>query len=486
MTRSAAGEAGVRQVLENGSYLLVAYILPRIFTVASVAVAARWLGPERFGAYGTAAALAVMASVVGSLGMLPLLVREIAQRPERAATILASAHRLKVVTGGVMLLTTWIASGAFLADQPDARAATMVLAVGWTIQLFAENLAAYYQAVERMARWTQASALFGATSAAVGIALLLLTGSIAAYCAGFSVGWLLALAWLATGLPPDARRTWRGSRETASLVRALAPFAGAFIGLTIYCKIDVLLIRAWSSVAEVGLYTAAYKAIDVFQALVIVAAGAVYPRLSRAATTPGGSERASRLSAEIILLGAVPVGMTLYLTSAPIVGLLFGQGYAAAVDVLSKLSLLMPMLSLSILGGYLLGAAGRMWPVAGLYAIGVGANVALNAALVPTSGAEGAALARLGSEAIVLTGFLIVLHSRVGTPLRGRVALVTAAGIAVGSLLRTVPDPSDGFLRAGLFLAAVVALYVAGGVLRIGEVVKLAGSLLGARTPETV
>jgi len=474
VTPRAGGGDGVRQILSNALFLLLAYALPRIFTVASVVVAARWLGAERFGAYGAAAAFAVILSVVASLGMLPLLVRDIARAPARAGPLLRGAHRVKAISGTLMLAAAWGLSGPLFAGRPDARAAALVLALGWVAHAFAENLAAWYQAVERMARWTQASALFGIVSAVVGVALLLVTGSIAAYCAGFVAGWLAALAWLHAGVPPEVRRAPAGAEGVVrDLLRGVAPFAAAFVGLTIYSKVDVLLLQRWSSATEVGLYSAAYKAVDVFQALVIVAAGAVYPRLSRAAAAEGGAAYAARRSMEVLLLGAVPAGLALHLVAGPVVALLFGPAYAGSAPALSWLALLLPLLSLTILGGYVLGAAGRMLPVAGLYGAGLVVNVVLNRALVPTWGAEGAALARLGSETLLLAGFLEVLRRSSGAG-PGRRVLGTSLGAgALAGLTLLVPDPTGGWLRAAALAGMIPLLYARSGVVRGSDLAEL-------------
>jgi O-antigen/teichoic acid export membrane protein len=96
---------GVRSVARNGAALLLAYVLPRLFTFGAVIVAARVLGAERFGAYGTAAAFAVVASIVATLGMGPLLIRDMARDPARAAGLLRSAHIIKAVTNLLMLAT---------------------------------------------------------------------------------------------------------------------------------------------------------------------------------------------------------------------------------------------------------------------------------------------------------------------------------------------------------------------------------------------
>jgi O-antigen/teichoic acid export membrane protein len=412
-----------------------------------------------------------MLAVVASLGMHPLLVREMARNPQRAGTLIRAAHRVKTVAALVMLASAALLGGLLFPGQREAQAATLILSVGWVLQAYAENLSAYFQAVERMGRWTQASALLGLVSSAAGVTLLLATGSLVAFSFGLTLGWAAALAWLHVKLPPEARAGDAPSRATVlELARGTAPFAAAFVALTLYCKVDVLLLRHWQGDEQVGLYSAAYKFVDVFQALVIVAAGAVYPRLSRSAVARGPGPWAATRSTELTLLAAVPAGLTLHLVAYPLVSVLYGAEYASAGPVLSWIGLLLPLLAVSLHSGYVLGAAGRILPMAVLYAGGVLLNVALNAWLIPLRGAEGAALARLGSEALLATAFLATVGALARAAPGVRTVLLALGMAAAAAVLTTVSDPTGGWLRGSAFVALTVVAYLLLGALQPGEI----------------
>src|SRR5690606_5339452 len=101
---------------------------------------------------------------------------------------------------------------------------------------------------------------------------------------------------------------------TRSLARALVPFGAAFVAMTLYYKVDVLLLARWRPAADVGIYTAAYKFVDLAQALAAVAAGAVFPRLARR-SVGGTMDRpwtGTRVT-ELMLVGAVPAAAVLWL-----------------------------------------------------------------------------------------------------------------------------------------------------------------------------
>ena len=476
MSRRAEGTS---QVVSNGVALLLAYVLPRIFTLASVVLAARWLGTSVFGAYGTAAAFAVIAAVLATFGMQPLLVREIARAPEDVGRLIRAAHLLKAGSCVLMMAAVVPASFALFPDAPDVRRATWVLSLGWALSAYAENLAAYYQAVERMARWTQASALFGFVSAMVGVLLLVTTSSFVLYCWGFVAGWAAALWWLAAGMPDATLDTPIFPRDALRhLLSRVAPYGLAFVGLTVYSKVDVILLARWSGAVQVGYYSAAYKFVDVFQALVIVAAGAVYPRLARTAGAREGSTWGGGRAANVVILASLPAGLGLHLVAGSVVHLVFGAEYAGSAPPLRWLALLLPLLAVSVLGGYVLGAAGRMRPVASLYAAAVAVNVALNALLVPRLGAPGAALARLGSESLLVLGFLAVLSRIPGAAPSRRVGGAAVMVVAAAALAGALPDATGGWLRAGALLAAAAAIYRGSGVV---DAATLGSALLGWR-----
>ena len=469
----AHAAAGVRRIGVNALSLLGAYVLPRMFTVAGVVVAARVLGAERFGAYGAAAAFAVILSILATLGMHALLVRELARDPDAAPRLLRAAHLVKTVANVFMLGMVYVLARWGVGLEGEALPAALLLAAAYAVGAYGENLSAYYQAVERMHVWTEASALFGIVSGGLGALLVWSTASVSWFCAAPLAGQAVALAWLLLRAPRTVRRgeSARGA-EIAWLTRALVPFTAAFIALTLHYKLDVLLLERWRSAAEVGLYTAAYKFVDIFQALVIVGIGALYPRLVRAAETvrhTASDERGRRWAggraAELAVLAAVPVGGVLHLAADSAVRLLFGSGYADSASAVAWLALALPALALNLLGGYLLAAAHRMGCVATLYGGSLALKVALNWVLIPSFGPLGAAAAMAATEFTLAAGVVFALRRYAHAAPQARIlstALFVVGLAIVGGL---VQDPTGGVATAAAYLAMVVTYYRMAGVI---------------------
>ncbi|HEX6939829.1 MAG TPA: oligosaccharide flippase family protein [Longimicrobiales bacterium] len=493
----ARSGTAIRRIAANAASLLGAYVLPRVCTLGAAVIAARLLGAAAFGAYGAAAAFAVILSIAATLGMMPLLIRDIARAPDDAARLLAAAHRVKTIANAAMLIALVGLAHGILGYPAPVTLAALLLGVGYALGAYVENYGAYFQAVERMHVWMQANAAYGIVTGALGIALVAATRSVVWFCAAPIAGQAAALAWLARRAPPALR--WPAAPrpgDVRRLARALAPFAASFIALTVYYKIDILLLDRWRDAAEVGWYAAAYKFVDIAQALTIVAAGAVYPRLSLAAGDAAGRagrsparnavrETAGRGAAaaadgpagraahrppaarvaELILAAAVPGSAVLWLLREPVVRIVYGEAYAAAAVVLAPLAAALPALALNILAGYILGAAGKMRPVAVAYAAATAANVALNALLVPAHGAVGAATAMLVTETALAAALLVVLRREAAAP-RGRVLAAATAAAALCGALALAPGP--GYAAAALYVPGVAAVYAWAGVLTGG------------------
>ncbi len=488
--RGVGPHAERRLVLTNGVALVLAYALPRVFTFAAGVVAARVLGVAGYGGYTTAAALAVVASIAATLGMQPLLVREVAREPARAPGLIAAAHLLKV--GAVLLMALALGTGALLLRlPPPVTSAMLLLGLAYGIGAWVENLSAYFQGVERMHVWTQASALLGVVGGVAGVTLVLGTGSLVWFCVAPVLGQLAALTWLLRSAPASVRRPPRPSpRDVLALLRPLGFFAAAFVATTLYYRADILLLAHWRPSWEVGIYGAAYKLLDIAQALALAGAGAVMPRLARAhrrdrpgsdrgtdsgtgrgtgtgttsgATSGTGTSAAGRALGLAIAI-AVPAAGVLFLVRGPLVRLLYGPSYEAAGPVLAWLAPAVAPLAVSMVALSALGAAEGMGAAAALYLAATFGNVALNVVLIPRYGPVGAAAAMLVSETLLAVGLVRAAARRGGSP--ARTALRAAAvAVALAVAAAAVPDPIGGPVAALLYLLAVGAAYRLLGVL---------------------
>lgn len=476
---SPTSPAALRRTAGNAAALVAAYVVGRGLAFVAVVVAARVVGTEAFGTYGAAAALAVMASLVSTLGMVPLLVREMARAPEEAPAWLAAADVVKHGANAVMLLALWVIADVVLGLEGTAVAAAMLLGVGYALGSYAENRLAWSRAVERMALVTWASIVYGAVTGVAGIVAIVATGSVVAFCGAAVLGQAAVLVFLATRVPRSLRRGGVERRRVAVLARSVVPFATGFVLLTLFYKVDIVLLERWRSRDEVGLYVAAYRFLDLTHALALAAVGAVYPALARQATVRRGAGPGSRVG-ELGVLAWAPVAAALFVAREAVVVGLFGAAYAPAVVLLAFLAPAIPALAFNLYAAHLLGASDRMRWMAGVFAVGLAVKVALDVWLIPLWGAQGAAVATLCAEIGVAVMFTTVLASVMGAAPRARVAgmllgVAVLTAVAVG--LPKPPPPWGGVVSAAVLALVIGAAYRGLGVVSAAEWAVVKGAL---------
>ena len=176
------------------------------------------------------------------------------------------------------------------------------------------------------------------------------------------------------------RRRWK------PLVRLALPIGLAGALVTVYYRIDSVLIFELKGAEEAGIYGAAYRFLDPIQFVPVSILAAVFPVM--AAVYVQDPERVRRLvqrAGDYLLVVALGVlGGTVALAQ-PIVDLLLGPSYERSATVLPILMLAFVFISMGYLSGYLTTIVGKQWRLAAIAAGGVVANVALNFALISCS-----------------------------------------------------------------------------------------------------
>jgi O-antigen/teichoic acid export membrane protein len=402
--------------------------------------------------------------------MLPLLVRELGRRPERTADLLGAAHLIKAAASVVMLTVLGLSAHFVLHYPPTIVAAALLLGIGHAFISFAENLGAWFQAHERMNVWLEANVVFGIVTGGLGLLLVLWTRNLLWFCAAFAIGQGAELGWLTWRMPGmHTRPAHARLLQARSLLRQAMPFAAAFLALTVFYKFDVLLLQRLQSTHVVGVYAAGYKLVDIVHALAVVAAAALYPRLSRMLSSNERAPASGRSLELFLLAGVLGAGM-LWLMRQPLTGWLFGDAYAGTADVLGLLAPALIALVLNILAGYLLSAADRIawlalaYTAAGLLKLGLGLW------WIPQYGAVGMAAAKLVAECILACGLLAVLaYFKSGSLTTRTSALASAALLAMFAVNQLAGDL--GALAATVGFVLVVAfIYAFGGALSRAEI----------------
>jgi O-antigen/teichoic acid export membrane protein len=398
-------------------------------------VVARLLGSSGFGEWSTIFAITQIAANFGELGLTQVAVSRAAREPPRQGEWLGALVSLRVL---LALPTTILALAGVLLIVPTQSAELAGVLIAATILVNAPMaLSAVFQLRVRnditIAIMTLGSVLWTAGAIAVSLTSRSI-GALAAVFLAVAAITTCATIWRARSLL--SLRLASSSRLWRDLMRVGLGVGAAGILVTLYVKLDQVLVFEFAGSRQAGLYGAAYRILDQIQFIPISVMTTLFPLIATA--HPRERERVRSLlqsAGEYLTMGSLPALAFTVVAAGPIIGLLFGPQFAQAAPAL-------PILMgafVSISFGYL---AGNMVVILELqrkffrYAlVGLVVNASLNVALIPRYGFLAAAWITLLTEVVVMS---LTMRSVLGelamTPRVGRLARTLVAALGMGLL----------------------------------------------------
>jgi O-antigen/teichoic acid export membrane protein len=453
----AAGAAAIR----GGALRVSGYLFGVALTVASAAVLFRYLGPAKAGQYVTAFAVV---GIVGNMldgGLSWLAVREAAVRrgaDRRAVIADLLGMRLLLSVAAIVLATAFAVAVGYDSALVIGIGLASVGAALLSVQLI---LAAPLIADLRLG-WVTAIDVF--RSAFVVVLILAFVwgglGLLAFLAVPIPVG-LACVLWaillvrneitLAASFRMDA---WR------VLLRDVVPYALATAAGLLYFRVAVVLLSLISSKHETGLYSAAFRIVEVLMLVPQLAVGAVLPILARAAREDHdrlayGIDRAFRAAA---VLGT-GLAVVLVIGAPFAIAVVAGPDFSGAADMLRIQALGLGVALVTSVFTYALLSL-RMYRellVANTTALGV--SIALTLTLGRVWGGMGAATATVVAELCLAggAGWLLLRRHPALRPEWLFLLRVAAAGLATAALVLIPGVPSVVLAAAGAVVYTVLA-----------------------------
>ncbi len=460
-------------VRRNAVLSLASQLFSAAVTAGLTIYLARALGPDQFGIFSLALAIASTMLLFSEFGVSTAAARFVAEhRAEHheVAGVLASALRLKlflagIVCGGLFLLAGPIASGY---DEPDLVWALRAMAIA----LFGQNLMGLYGvAFVAMARATYELRIVVVKSLFEGAATVVLvtisaTAAEAAFgrAIGYSVAGLFAVVLSARLLGSHSVNP----RVSEHLdLRRIAAYAGPLFvidgAFALFSEIDVLLIGAILSATAAGLFQAPLRLVNFLGYPAQSLSHAVTPRL---AARPGESREVEPFRAALrytILFQAMLVA-PLVVWAGPIIDLVLGPDYGESAEVLRGLApfvFLLGVGTLLAMGVNYLGEARRRVPLA-LACVGV--NLAIDLVLIPDIGIIGGAIGTDVAFSIYVAGHVWICRDMIDLQLRPLLLTLgraTVAALGMAGLLLALGTSGISWLELLAGGAAAVLAYVA-------------------------
>ena len=429
-----SGEAGGRAI-RGGALFTGTYVIGLLLSIASVPFMIRHLGVVDYGYYVAVSAIVFIIGGFTEAGLTNLGIREYSQlRPGEREPFLRNLIGLRLVltTFGVVVAT---ALTAVTGSPGIVVGGVAITGFGLLVQLTQQTYTVPLNAQLRMGWISILGVIRQATLSGLFILLVVLNAGLTAFFwANVAMGvvlvtvTLLVLRGTAPLLPSFHVRSWK-----RILVETLPIALAAAVGL-IYFRIAVVLMSYVSTDTETGIFSAAFRIVEVVGVLPWMLVSAGFPILARAARDDEArlGYALQKMFEVANVLGAF-VAMGLAIAAPFAIEVVAGKGFNASVSVLRLQSCGLLTSFLMVTWTYALVSLRLYRPL--LWANALAAVTAIVATLVlaPPLGAEGAAIATVAAEAALAGGALYGLRS-------ARPALTPSLGV--------VPKVSSAWPRA--------------------------------------
>jgi O-antigen/teichoic acid export membrane protein len=372
---------------------------------------ARYLGPEQFGIFSYATAFVAIFAGIAKLGLDSIVIRELVNYPEKADVYLGTAFWLKVM--GALIVWAIIATTTLLSNNDQTtNIYILIIASGIIFQSF-EVIDFYFQSqvLSKFVSICKITQLF--ISSALKIYLVFTNEDLLWFVLVSAIDQMVLGINLYISYKKQLLANFYNKFDSQILVKLLReswPLMLSSLAITIYMRIDQIMIQNMLGAKEVGIFTAAVNIVSAFYFIPIIITSSLFPSIisSKKISEELYYERLQLLFSTLTWI-AILIYIPMIIFSDQLVNLLYGQNFKNAGQVIYIYA---------FAGIFVfMGVASARWYInEGLQKItllrtlvGAAINIALNLILIPIINLKGAAIATLISQ--ITVAFLLDLGS---------------------------------------------------------------------------
>ena len=234
--------------------------------------------------------------------------------------------------------------------------------------------------------------------------------------------------------------SWRYVR---SILLKSAPFALLGLLMTIYYRIDAIMLERMYSAIETDIYARSYRLLDAINQFGYLFAVPLLPLFAGMIRRREDIQELLSFSAVLMFLFSASAAMLCAFYGAEIIDLLYHKADPYTVRIFRLLMISFIPISSVYIFGTLLTAHGSM-KILNLIAVGgIIVNVALNLVMIPAYGALGTTIATIFTQVVVALLHIMAANTIFKVKwkwnLIGRLALFRAIGVALSWAVRLIP-----------------------------------------------
>jgi O-antigen/teichoic acid export membrane protein len=401
----------VQKYFFNTSWLFFDRIIRLLVTLFVGIYVARYLGPDHFGLLNYSISFVAIFSSIATLGLDGIVIRELVKYEDKKYILIGTAFWLKIFGALLSIIILFIAVN-FTSNDHETKLIIFIISIGMLFQCM-DVVDYYFQSKVQSKLVVQAKfwSLIGVSAAKllfIYINAPLLWFAFMILAENITVAFGLFVYYIREHLQIFK---WKFDKFTAlNLLRDSWPLIFSGIVISIYMKIDQVIIKQMLDNSAVGNYAVAVNLSTAWYFVPIVIASSIFPAIVDAKKISENLYyKRLQVLYDLMVLFAVVIAIPTTFLSDKVIQFLYGNEYIQAGSVLS----------IYIWAGIFvfLGVAMSNWTLienlqkySFVYAtIGCLANILLNLLLIPKYGINGSAYATFIAQfiAVIAVPFLL-------------------------------------------------------------------------------
>jgi O-antigen/teichoic acid export membrane protein len=393
---------GAMKYFRNTSWLLGEKILRMTLGLFVGVWVARYLGPEQFGLFSYAQSFVALFAAFATLGLDGIVVRELLKDESQRDKLLGTAFILKLL--GAFVVLSLLAVAVFFQSN-DYQTNSLIFIVGSATVFQSFNVIDFYFQSKVLSKYVVYSNVASFFLSSIIKVILIFNEAPLIYFAYVILFDNLVLACGFIYFYFDNKLSifnWSYDKHKAkSLLKDSWPLILTGIAVSIYMKIDQIMIKEMLSTAEVGYYAAAVRLSEAWYFVPVVISTSLFPAILNAKKNNIKLYylRLQNLFDLMVVMSLIVALLVMFLSDW-IVILLFGTDYAAASTVLTIHIWAGLFVSLGLCRGKWILAENLQKYTVLFLGGGLIFNVFFNYLFIPKFGINGAAYSTLISQGI--------------------------------------------------------------------------------------
>lgn len=336
--KSIYNQGGFQKYLKNTSWLFLEKGF-RIFIGLAVGIwLARYLGPDKYGAFQYAISFVSIFAAIATLGLDHIVIRELVSDESRRQKLLGTSFTLKligaIVSVFVLMITIQFADHESVVDN-------MILIVGASSILHCFNVIDFHFQSKVISKYVVYSNIFSLTLASLlKVVFIVMEAPVIAFAYLVTFESLITALgfvyyYLKTSNTPLF--AWSFDKQVAKeLLSESWPLIFGGMVLMLQARIDQIMLKKLAGNTEVGYYTVSLRLIEMLGFIPMLLQSSLLPSLINSKKASGSLYKSRllnyyRLNFIFFLLTAIPI----FFFSDWIILTLYKEEYAAAAPLLA-------------------------------------------------------------------------------------------------------------------------------------------------------